>query len=130
LFTLRPEELTAIIHLRKPTYDLPFLWHLSKDVHRAVETVNALPRFHYLQTLFGNNKNPAAARLHYALASIEDEILTDMMKEVMKIKSAVINTLMFDGMIVFVRDEEEVQVPDVLAVVAGRWKVSFSMDKW
>ena len=106
------------------------MWHLSKDVYRAVDTVLALPKFAYLGNRFGDRRNPLAARLHYALASVEDAILSSMEDQIKKIPTATVNTLMFDGMVLFVQEEEEGRVTDALAAVGKRWKVSFSVDKW
>ena len=62
-----------------------------------------------------------AARLHYALASIEDAILTDVETEVKKINTVVVNTLLFDGLILYVHTEAEAKVTSVLGAVAERW---------
>ena len=76
---------------------MPLLWELSADIKRAVEHLLSMTEYEYLKGLFEDRRNPFATRLHYALSSIEDSIITRI-EEAMatRLPSARINTYMFD----------------------------------
>eukprot|EP00959_Pyramimonas_sp_CCMP1952_P352767 7390868-Pyramimonas_sp.AAC.1 len=74
--------LIKIVHLGKPACDLPFLWNLAVDMHKAVDMLLSREKFRYLDGRFENRRCPAASKLHYALSSVEDSILSDLETEV------------------------------------------------
>ena len=122
--------LVKLVHLGKPTSDIPFLWNLSVDMHEAVENLLKLQNLAYLDGMFATRRNPRASKMHYALASVEDAILKDVEQEVLNIPSASINTLLFDGALVLVNEVDVDELKRRMALVGDRWRVSFSVDVW
>ena len=89
--------LIRFLHLAEPSSEMPLLWELSADIKRAVEHLLSMTEYEYLKGLFEDRRIPFATRLHYALSSIEDSIITRI-EEAMatRLPSARINTYMFD----------------------------------
>ena len=113
--------LTAIIHLGLPTLDLPFLWNLALEVHRGVDVLLSLEQFAYLEAHFNGRKNPAACKLHYALASIEDQIIQDVEAKLSEVSSLTINTYIFDGLIVRTDVACQGDIENALHHVEDKW---------
>ena len=124
------KELSAIFHLGKPSCSLPFLWHFSKDMHNAVETLLGLPRFAYLENMFRDRRNPVASRLHFAFASIEGDIMTDAEKELLTIHGLHVNCYVFDGMVVYAGEQQLADIHNKLTSVGRKWKANFAVDVW
>ena len=116
-------ELIRIIHLGKPKHDLPFLWNLAAEMNRAVATLLEMPQFAYLDDKFNNRRNPLATNMHYVLAAIEDDILSELQALVARESGMNILVLMFDGALVQLPPANS--VADVLRAaghgVAVRW---------
>ena len=121
-------QLNAILHMGLPQTDLPMLWNLATDVQKAIDMILLLPDFEYLQGRFGDRRNPQATRFHYAMASIEDQILTDLTNELSMLEGVHDNLYLFDGMLVLVPMETMDQVRSALQRVGEKWKVSFSSE--
>ena len=85
------------MHLGRPAQDIPFLWELSDQIQKAVDFLLALDRFQHLTTRFSDRPNPRAIRLHYALADLEETVMTDMVETVQEILRCSINSFMCDG---------------------------------
>ena len=120
--------LTAIVHLGLPKHDVPFLWNLGIDMQRGIEFLLGLPKFAYLNGLFEERRNPAASRFHYAMAAIEDHIVTETIKALEEIESVAVNTLIFDGAI-FIADEVDLdRFRQVVHVMGDRFRVAFDVD--
>ena len=124
------KELIRIIHLGFPKHDLPYLWNLSVEMHEAAEALIALDKFAYLEGMFVTRRNPIATKIHYALASVEDTILSDMENELKAIPGLSFNTYMFDGAIVFLRAADIEQFATRLDHVAQRWNIGISYETW
>jgi hypothetical protein len=133
------KALVRILHLGKPLSDVPFLWALAHEVSMAVSIVLALPRFRHLHDMFKDRRSPTTTRLHFALASLEDEIIQDLEARVGVATAGVLGehadgeplasvvTLMFDGAILRVRRSELPGVRRVLDDLGDRWSVEFTM---
>lgn len=121
--------LTAIFHLGKPSNDIPFLWNLSLEMHRATGLLLQLDSCSHLRSMFQHRRNPQASRLHYALAEIEDQILADVESNLSEIESLSVNTYMFDGCIVRLDDADYDELRRRLAHIASHWKVSFTSER-
>ena len=76
-------------------------------MHKAVDMLLSMGMFKYLEGRFENRRCPAGSKLHYALSSMEDKVLTDLGNEVTSIHGASVNTCMFDGA-VFLTPEDAV----------------------
>ena len=124
--------LVRLIHLDKPHADLPLLWALSSEVHIATSTemILASPKFAYLNALFGNRRNPVTSRLHFALASVEDTILTHVHTEIARQTSGTMTAFMFDGGIVAIPSEEKPLLQRVLQHVGTQHEVVFKMENF
>ena len=121
--------LTAIFHLGKPSNDIPFLWNLSLEMHRATGWLLQLDNCSHLQSKFQHRRNPQASRLHYALAEIEDQILADVESNLSEIVSLSVNTYMFDGCIVRLNGADCEELMRRLAHLGSHWKVSFTTER-
>ena len=124
------KELQAILHMGWPTHELAMLWNLALEVQKAIEFILGLPEFLYLQEHFGNRRNPQATRVHYAMSSIEDAILSDLVRELEFIPDLRVNTYMFDGALVLTRGEQVGEVKKMMKKVEQKWKVTFSVEVW
>lgn len=124
-------ELIRIIHLGKPKHDLPFLWNLAAEMNRAVATLLEMPQFAYLDDKFNNRRNPLATKMHYALAAIEDDILSELQAFVARESGMNIMVLMFDGATTRVEDASLVErLRQRLRFIEDKWHVSFSLTVW
>ena len=119
--------LIKIIHLGKPTCDLPFLWNLAVDMHKAVDMLLACEKFSYLEGRFENRRCPAASKLHYALSSVEDSILADLEKEVTSVDGISVNTYMFDGAVFLTPENAMDELRAAVKTVADKWGVTISV---
>ena len=106
------------------------LWNLALEVQKAIEMILDLPEFQYLKEVFSNRRNPQATRFHYAMASLEDAILTDLVTELAVIEGLRVNTYMFDGALVLTKTEQVVHVKEILNQLEQKWNVTFSVDVW
>eukprot|EP00959_Pyramimonas_sp_CCMP1952_P326295 6830114-Pyramimonas_sp.AAC.1 len=92
--------LIRLVHLGRPSNDIPFLWNLSVQLHAAVDIVLEMPRFEYLRRRFADRPNPRASRLHFALAAVEEEIMSDFVGGLEEhVPVCYVNALMLDGAI-------------------------------
>ena len=98
----------------------------------AAQAVLDKPKFAYLLGKFGDSRSPLASRLHYALSSVEDAITMELAESLEKEfkEHARVIVLMFDGLIAQMRGVDPDAVRRVLVDVGGRWKVTFSIDKF
>ena len=119
--------LNEIVHLAWTKVDIPFLWNLALDMHRAVQVLLGLPKFDYLQGHFNERKNPPACKFHYALAGIEDNIIQEVEERLSQISDLSINTYMFDGVIVLAKESDEGAIVNALCEIGEKWKVSFKV---
>lgn len=124
------KELIKVVHMGRPKYEIPFLWDLSVEIRQAAEDLLGLPKFEYLQGLFEDRRRPLASKLHYALASIEDAILSDMELELGAIPSLSYNTYMFDEAIVLVGRDELEELTTRLRHVGDRRQISCTIEVW
>ena len=80
------------------------MWALAAEVRRAAEIVLESPQFDYLKNMFKDRPIPTASRLHYAIASVEDAIVSAAEDALaLAVPSAKIMTYMFDGAVVKVK---------------------------
>lgn len=119
--------LIKILHLGTPPCDLPFLWNLAVDMHKAVGMLLALEKFSYLEGRFANRRCPPASKLHYALSSLEDTILSDLEKEVTSVNGVSMNTYMFDGAVFLTREDAMDELRAAVKTVADKWGVTMSV---
>ena len=118
--------LTRLVHLGRPTQDISFLWELSEEIHRAVDFLLTLDRFKHLAFRFAELPNPQATRLHYALADLEESVMTDACEPLQAIPHCHINAWMCDGAILRVAECNVQLVRDELELVGNRHGVSFT----
>ena len=100
----------------------------------------ALPRFRHLHAMLKDRRSPTTTRLHFALASVEDEIVQDLEARVGVAAAGVFGehvageplanvvTLMFDGAILRVRRSGLSSLRRVLDDMGARWNVEFTIS--
>ena len=94
-----------------------------------VDVILALPEFAYLAGKFENRRNPLATKFHYALASLEDQLLQESLNELREdIPGLKVNTLMFDGATVLVGEDEVPHIRRILKSIGSTWGVTFSIE--
>ena len=72
-----------------------------------------------------------ATRLHYALSSIEDSILMSLQNALaVRLPTARINTLMFDGVVLKIHIDEVGALKAILADVGQPFGVTFKVVKF
>ena len=124
--------LIALLHYAKPQAELPLLWALVLEMRMAAQVILGLPKFGYLQGRFAERRHPVASRLHYALSSIEDNIiagLEDVLRSEMGGRARVL-VFMFDGAVITVSGEGgRAALRQILDTVGQTWDVHFKMDK-
>ena len=89
--------------LGTPSNDLPLMWGLAFEFREASKVIIADARFAYLDGNFGERRNPMASRLHYAIAKVEDAIVSDAENQLRDRSTEgdiEIVTYMFDGGVV------------------------------
>lgn len=123
-------EIIRIVHFGLPKIDLPVLWNLAVEMRRATATLLGLEKFSYLTGLFASRRNPMATKLHYALASIEDDVLSDMEQACQQVESLTINTYMFDGAIVYLREADVDHLRRRLEELGRLRKIGFTVEFW
>ena len=96
----------------------------------AAETLLGMPRFSYLEGRLVDHRNPLATRVHYALSSVEDAILTHLENGCSSIESLSFNTYMFDGAILYMKEPDMGRLNRAIRHVSDRWGVRFSVEKW
>eukprot|EP00973_Karenia_brevis_P030796 4247771-Karenia_brevis.AAC.1 len=122
--------LIALNHNGQPHLDDPLLWALARDFRRATDVLLDADAFKYVQDRFGARKNPVGTRVHYALAAIEDNIITALENAVQDIDDLWVNTLMFDGLILRIRLADYEQLMQILTEVGNRWGVVFESTQF
>jgi len=123
------KELIRLLHLAFPRSELPCLWGLARDLSSAVDVFLSYDEFAYLKGTFSDRRSPKASRLHYALANLEDQVLTAVEGEIARAAPDVkIMTYMFDGAIVCIFGDDEPKVREALQVVSDARKVKFSLE--
>ena len=121
--------LIRLVHLGRPADAIPFLWELAHQIQEAVDFLFELDRFQHLTARFMDRPNPRATRLHYALADLEEAVMTDLVETVQELPGCHFNTFMCDGAII--RVEEEGGVPGLrreLESIGARHGVTFSIS--
>ena len=121
------KELIKVVHLGKPTVDLPFMWNLALEMRAAVDLLLAKDKFKYLEGLFSNRRCPAASKLHYALSATEDAILAALESDLTKIPGVTMNTYVFDGGAFLVPDGKVHQFRSVAENVARKFGVDVTV---
>ncbi|CAK0872034.1 unnamed protein product [Prorocentrum cordatum] len=122
------KSLVKIAHLGKPDCDLPFLWNLSVDMHKAVDLLLAQDKFKYLEGRFENRRCPPASKLHYALSSIEDMVLADLEAEAASIHGVSVNTYMFDGAVFLTPEDAVADLRAAANAVAVKWGLRVTVE--
>ena len=123
--------LIRLVHLGRPQHDIPFLWNLATQIRQAVTVLLEMDRFQYLQSKFSDRPNPTATRLHYALASVEEEIMVDLGQSVTQhVPDCTINALMFDGAVLRMSESSIPELHRVLEAVGTRHSVTFSTSRF
>ena len=87
-------------------------------------------RFAYLDGKVGERRNPMASRLHYAIANVEDAIVSDAESQLRDRSTEgdiEIVTYMFDGGVVRASCDNEAVMKEVLDDVGKRWAVEFTI---
>ena len=98
--------LISLNHNGLPHVDDPLLWALARDFQRAGDVMLGSDEFSYLKDRFMTRPNPMSTKMHYALVSIEDNIITALEEAINELDSTNVNTLMFDGLIVRLADSD------------------------
>ena len=124
------QMIIKVMFLAKPDVELPFMWNLSVDVHRAMDILLAKKTYDYLEGKFGNRRCPNATKLHYALSSVGDAILTQLENELKEIPDVKMNTYIFDGAVVMAPEDKVEDVRRAALVVGQRCNVNFSVDSF
>ena len=119
--------LISLNHNGLPNVDDPLLWALARDFQRAGDVLLGSGEFSYLQDRFAARKNPMGTKMHYALASLEDQVISALEDAINEIESANVNTLMFDGVIVRIACEDRQNLNDVLAQIEQEFAVTFAV---
>ena len=123
--------LVSIFHLGLPRHQLPFLWKLACEMREAVRALLGLQQFSYLEGAFADRPHPLASRLHYALAALEDNVLTDFEAAVLRDGGrAKIVTYMFDGAVLSAHSDDAPRVSAALAIVETARGVKFSLEQF
>jgi hypothetical protein len=118
----------SLFFFRKPLDDLPFLWALSYEIHKAADIILAEPKFAYLKDKFADRRNPRASRLSYALQSLEDSIISDLENEIKdKAPSVQVTAYMFDGLILQVTAASAPLVHEAAETVGKSRNVNFKI---
>jgi len=121
--------LIAIFFLARPQVELGFLWRLAVEMQQLVEELLKMPENAHLLGTFGHRRNPDATRLFYAMASLEDSILSDIRDTLQQANCGEIITYMFDGAIVKVPAGKMNDAVAAVTEVGDRWRVSFKVEK-
>ena len=122
--------LIKLMFLGTPSNDLPLLWGLAFEFREASKVILADARFAYLDGKFGERRNPMASRLHYAIAKVEDAIVSDAENQLRDRSTEgdiEIVTYMFDGGVVRASCDSEAVMKEVLDDVGKRWAVEFTI---
>ena len=69
--------LIKLMFLGTPSNDLPLLWGLAFEFRESYKVIIADARFAYLDGKFGERRSPMASRPHYAIANVDDAIVSD-----------------------------------------------------
>ena len=129
--TAAKKLLISIVHMALPQSNLPFLWNLALEMKKAVVLLLAFPQFQYLSGKFPDRRDPVATRLHFALANIENQIMTDAEAELKRqVKSVQFNTYMFDGAVIRTHPDDVSRVALVLGEVGERHRVKFTITSF
>ena len=126
------KTIIKILHFGLPDSELPLLWALAAEFRMAAQVVLDKPKFAYLAGKFGDRRSPLTSGLYYALSSVEDAITRELAESLERefTEHARVIVLMFDGLVVQMQGVDPDAVRRVLADVGGRWKVTFSIDKF
>ena len=65
--------------------------------------------------------------MHYALASLEDNVISALESAFDELDSANVNTLMFDGLIVRIASDDRQRLQDILAQIEHKFTVTFEV---
>ena len=123
--------LIALYFSGLPQHDVPFLWALACEIKKAINIILGNPKFAYLDALFADRRCPSATRIHYALASIEDRIVSELEKAIVSVApGARVMTLLFDGFVVEVLPSQVDAVKGAVLVVAEENKVNVKVREF
>ena len=94
-------------------------------MRKVEEIILNLDEYAYLATMFGDRSHPNASRLHYAIAKIESQIMSDIVDGLAVATGgrAVVNVMIFDGLIVRVAAEDVDAAKTVFTDVGEKWDV-------
>ena len=88
------------------------------------------PKFAYLDNHFAERRSPSATRIHYALASTEDNIVQGAVARVEAVaESAAVMTYLFDGFVARVKASEIPPIRDALLTEGTLRGVTFTVDE-
>ena len=101
------KEIIRLFFLGLPTQDIPPLWALAKEIALATEIILASAEYTYLSQMFAERRCPKASRLSYALASLEDTIITSLEEEISNsLPTSRVVYLICDGLVLRMRPRE------------------------
>lgn len=121
-----PRQQPLQCECRKPQHDLPVLWSLAVDLHKAAAVVLASESYAYLTEMFHDRRNPQASRLHYALAKVESEIAADIQTRLAdEIPDVRVVVWIYDGCVLKVPCREVGRVRELLCGIGATWGVEF-----
>lgn len=123
--------LIALFFLGKPHDDIPFMWTLSNQIHKAYLVLLGSQKFRNLENHFGDRKSPLASRAFYALTANEDATMTEL-KESLAREVTELNLVahVFDACVVRVRPSDLEKVKVVAEQVGEARKVSFKIKEY
>ena len=125
------QALLPIYFLGKPKYDFPFLWQLALHVHGALRMLLGSPKYEYLLPLFADRRSPLATRAHYALASVEDTVLSALeFSLTQRIVSLEVMTYLFDGIVIRLKAAEAHAVREAIDEVGLHHNTSHKVKKF
>ena len=124
------KQLIRLVHLGLPLQDIPFLWELAYQIDKAVDFLLDLDMFQHLKARFTDRPNPRATRLHYALAALEETVMSDLVETVSHIPNCHINAFMCDGAIVRIDEGSMPSLRTELESIGARQGVTLSFSSF